>query len=598
MDDLKKTKKQLIQELEALRKTVSELEKSESETEGAGRGLTEKIEAVQALQRSEEALRFFHEIVSAQNVLLNEKFRNLLSMGCLRYNLPIGILAQIEEERYEVMEVVAPENTISKGDVFPLGQTYCRETIQSDVPVYFLQASRSDWKSHPAFIKFKLESYIAISVKVGDKVFGTINFSSPEPREVNFTFTDKEILKLMAQWVGGELEREKMQEELLKVEKLESVGLLAGGIAHDFNNILTAILGNISLAQSYTQPGSEALQILAEAEKAAFGAKDLTQQLLTFARGGEPVKKKASIADIIRKEATFALRGSNVSCAFSFPQDLRIVEIDTGQIGQVIHNLIINADQASPEGGVIKVSAKNFLLKEGDRSQPLKNGNYVRISIQDQGIGIREQDLFKIFDPYFTTKQKGSGLGLAASYSIIKKHQGHIEVASSIGTGTTFHIYLSASEGKLDAPPPRVDAPMKPGQGNILLMDDEEMVCKTASALLQKLGYSVLVSKDGAEMLTAYCDAKEKGQAFDAVIMDLTVPGGMGGKEAIGRLLRIDPKAKAIVSSGYSNDPVMGNYNKLGFQGVVAKPYNMSELHEVLKKVLGNSGKDPESMEP
>ena len=378
--------------------------------------------------------------------------------------------------------------------------------------------------------------------------------------------------------------RKKMEEELQSAQKLESLGVLAGGLAHDFNNLLTAIMGNISLAKLSLKPGETTFDRLSEAEKASLRARDLTQQLLTFSRGGAPVKKAVSLESIIKDSASFSLRGSKARCEFGRTDGLWPVKADEGQISQVINNLVINAEQAMPGGGTISLSYENIALGPDD-VPPLKAGNYVIISVRDQGIGVPKEHHGKIFDPYFTTKQKGSGLGLATCYSIIKQHEGHITVESHLGAGTAFHIYLPASEKEAPEQEAVVEAPAV-GTGRILIMDDEEMVRDVAGKMLERLGYDVAFAIDGEEAVTLYRKAHDAGIAFDAVIMDLTIPGGMGGKEAIVKLLEIDPQAKAIVSSGYSNDPIMADCMQYGFSGVVTKPYSVKNLSEVLLEVL------------
>ncbi len=375
----------------------------------------------------------------------------------------------------------------------------------------------------------------------------------------------------------------KMEQELLRTEKLESLGILAGGIAHDFNNILTAILGNANLGKMYCTEERVA-EKLDKIEKASLHAKDLTQQLLTFSKGGAPIKKIVSVPELIRDSVSFALRGSNVRCHLSTARDLWPAEVDEGQISQVINNLVINADQAMPEGGIIKVQAENVIIAPEDRL-PLHPGKYVRIAISDEGVGIPEPHLSKIFDPYFTTKQRGSGLGLATSYSIVRQHNGHIQVESEVGTGTAFTIWLPASEPLWKPEEKEVSRPLH-GRGKILLMDDEVAIRDAASEALCHLGYEVEVAHDGKEALELYKKAQKMGTPFDAIIMDLTIPGGMGGEEAIQSLLHIDPEANAIVSSGYSTDPVMSDYEKYGFKGVVTKPYSIKELNEILARVL------------
>jgi len=384
-------------------------------------------------------------------------------------------------------------------------------------------------------------------------------------------------------------ESTRREKEMIKEQKLESVGVLAGGIAHDFNNILTAILANISLARLQLKPDDPLYKRLEEAEKASLRATNLTQQLLTFSKGGSPVKETTSIVELIEDSARFALRGSNVKCEFHLPGNIWPVEADEGQMSQVINNLVINADQAMPEGGTISISAENIVVKPA-LALPLKNGKYVKITIKDQGTGIPEEHLQKIFDPYFTTKQKGSGLGLAVTYSIIKNHDGYITAESELGAGTAFHIYLPSSQKKIDKKKSSGDLPV-PGKGKILLMDDEDIVRDAVGRILESLGYTVEFVRDGAEAYVVYKMAKESGQPFDAVIMDLTIPGGMGGKEALRKLKGIDPGVKAIVSSGYSHDPIMADYRKYGFMGVITKPYRVKQLSEEVRKVISPAKK-------
>ncbi len=379
-------------------------------------------------------------------------------------------------------------------------------------------------------------------------------------------------------------ERKKMEGELLKTQKLESLGVLAGGIAHDFNNILAAILGNISLARMSGSPGDEILEALTEAEKASMQAKRLTEQLLTFSQGGAPVKETASIGEVTQDSVGFALRGSNTRCVFSIPDDLWTVEVDEGQINQVVNNLAINAVQSMPRGGTIRVGIENVMVDVED-SVPLPGGKYVKIAVADDGIGIPEKDLSRVFDPFFTTKG-GSGLGLATSFSIVKRHEGHISVESELGAGATFHIWLPASQKEVAAREKEVEAETTSGGGKILVVDDEETVRNVAGKMLNHLGYEVEFAEDGAEAIELYRRAKEAGCGFDAVIMDLTIPGGMGGKEAVGELIAVDSEARVIASSGYSNDPIMADFVERGFSGVIPKPYTMNELDAQIRKVI------------
>ena len=381
-------------------------------------------------------------------------------------------------------------------------------------------------------------------------------------------------------------EKNKMQEELLKAKKLESVSVLAGGIAHDFNNILAAIMGNINLALLYTDHDDKRHNLLAKAEKASLRARDLTQQLLTFSRGGEPVKTLASIEEVIRDSAGFVLRGSKVRCDYHFAEGLLPVEIDSGQISQVIQNIIINASHAMPDGGVIDVTCENCLETPEDVILS-QSAFYIKIAIQDRGIGIPPKLIDKIFDPYFSTKHEGNGLGLAICHSIVSKHNGQIIAESVQGVGSTFTIYLPALKGKQLAGKKGQEDIRIRDSGKVLVMDDEEMVRDIALEMLSYLGFQVVLASDGAEAIEVYQkNLAAGGEPFDIVIMDLTIPGGMGGSKAIKKILTLNPQAKVIVSSGYSNDPVMANYMDHGFSGVITKPFKINELSEVIHKIL------------
>jgi PAS domain S-box-containing protein len=378
-------------------------------------------------------------------------------------------------------------------------------------------------------------------------------------------------------------EHKRMERELQKIQKLESLGVLAGGIAHDFNNILTAISTNLSMAKLYGDLRDDISEMLTDAEKASARAKNLTQQLLAFAKGGTPVKKPVSISTLITTTAAFSLSGSNARCEFALPDDLWLAEVDEGQIGQVLQNLIINADQAMPRGGTIKISAENVAIRERG-SLPLKNGLYLRISVTDQGAGVPRKNMPHIFDPFFTTKQKGSGLGLATAFSIVNNHSGHIEVESRVEEGSTFVLYLPAL-GRTSEEKEQERKRLIRGEGRILLVDDEEIIWRAAGEALTRMGYEVQFAEDGAAGLELYREAMDAERPFHAVIMDLTIPGGMGGREAVGEILEIDPYAKIVASSGYSNDPVMSDFRKHGFCGIITKPYRIEELGELMSRV-------------
>ncbi len=383
-------------------------------------------------------------------------------------------------------------------------------------------------------------------------------------------------------------ERKKMQEEILKAQKLESLGVLAGGIAHDFNNLLTSILGNISLAKMYASPGDKGYKRLSEAEKACIRTRDLTQQLLTFSRGGAPVKKVvSSLGEIIKDSASFAVSGSKVKCEFVIEEKLWPVEVDQGQISQVMNNLVINADQAMPKGGVIKIKVENAVL-EKDETPHLMPGRYVKITIEDSGVGIPEELLTRIFDPYFTTKQRGSGLGLATVYSIIKNHDGYVGVESRLGVGTRFKVYIPAKEGGASTESEAQES-LKRGKGRVLVVDDVDIVRETAGEILSHLGYEVDYAKNGNEVIEKYARSGENGKPIDTIIIDLNVPGEIGGKEAIQKLLDKYPGVKAIVSTGYSNDPILSDYGKYGFRGVISKPYKIEELGDIVYEVINGN---------
>lgn len=380
-------------------------------------------------------------------------------------------------------------------------------------------------------------------------------------------------------------ERKRAEEELLKSQKLESLGLLAGGIAHDFNNILMVVMGNISFAKTLLSPTDKAYERLTIAETAALKAKYLTQQFLTFSKGGAPVKRTIAVANLIRSYGRLALSGTKSSCEYTIPEDLWPVDADEGQLGQALTNILINADQSMEKGGVVRIDCQNVVLND-EQALPLNKGRYVKISIQDQGGGIPADCLDKVFDPYFTTKKTGCGLGLTSAYSILKNHEGYLVVESPVGAGTIFTLFLPASSSEVSLP--KGDEPeIQAGGGKILVMDDDEVVLQVVGAMLEDLGYEVELVSDGQAAISRYADAWQSARAFDAVIMDLTVSGGMGGKEALPKLRAIDPEAKVIVSSGYNNDPVMANYSSHGFCGVLVKPYRLAELSQQVCHVLG-----------
>jgi len=378
----------------------------------------------------------------------------------------------------------------------------------------------------------------------------------------------------------------RVMEELQRMEHLESIGTLAGGVAHDFNNLLMAIQGNVSLAREEEDP-IEISEHLNEADASIEEASTLARQLLTFAKGGDPVKKTLDIASFIRESALFSLRGSDVEAEFNLIDDIHRIEADREQISQVIRNLVLNSIQAMPDGGTITISCSNAEI-EHDTDTQLSSGEYVKISIKDTGSGIPPDDLRRIFNPYFSTKPDGSGLGLSTSHSIVTRHSGAIRVFSEVGEGTEFEIYLpvkhSVKQNSHISTVP--DKKKAVPQAHVLIMDDDPTIRKVLSGMLKVLGHEVTESADGAEALELYRKKKSSGKPFDLVIMDLTIPGGMGGEVAIRQLREIDPDVKAIVSSGYATNSVLSNHSEYGFSGKLVKPFRISTLKTEIKSVL------------
>ncbi|HOP06204.1 MAG TPA: PAS domain S-box protein [candidate division Zixibacteria bacterium] len=386
--------------------------------------------------------------------------------------------------------------------------------------------------------------------------------------------------------------RRKTELKLAEMQQLKSLALLAGGIAHDFNNIMTAILGNINLAMLDVDDNNEAYDRLRDAEAALVRAQSLTHQLLTFSKGGAPIRTTAAIPEIIADSAGFALTGSRTRCEFDFAADLRPVEVDRGQFSQVIHNLIINADQAMPGGGVVRIRAANIEVGPG-QIDDIAPGQYIRISISDQGSGIPKEYLKRVFEPFFTTKQTGNGLGLATSFSIIKRHDGHIDIESQVGQGTTFNIYLPASRGgALSEAMDKSEECISTASGRALVMDDEEAVRKVAGSVLSRMGFKTDLVDDGRKAVEQYTETLASGQCYDIVILDLTVPGGMGAEETIKQLKEIDPDVRAVVASGYTNDTCLIDHEKYGFADYIIKPFRVQELKRIaLKVVAGNASR-------
>lgn len=413
--------------------------------------------------------------------------------------------------------------------------------------------------------------------------FGLVNATGYALSRLLNTSRCRETLAREAE-TQAQAEKHKIELEQRRHDKLEAIGQAAGGIAHDFNNIFTAILGNVSLAKSMVNQGGEIEQILDEAEKATLRATDLNRQMITFARGGQPVKQPAYVVDLVRDTAKSVLAGSNIEAKVSIPE-VMIGEMDSTQIRQALSNILVNAKDAMPGGGAVRINGRSIDKAEiaaRGLSGLLTGDHYISLDIGDDGPGIPEKDRDKIFQPFFSTKA-GSGLGLAVAYSIVKSHGGYLTLCHNRSKGACFAMYLPAG---ITAPEftKTDDRPAK--HFRVLVMDDEEGVRKVAGKMLVRAGYDVETAADGREAIELYRDALKSGNRFDAVILDLTVPGGMGGLEAIDILRDIDPKVVAIVSSGYSDDSALANYAEIGFAGAVHKPYTMNQFREALKKVL------------
>lgn len=381
-------------------------------------------------------------------------------------------------------------------------------------------------------------------------------------------------------------DRKRIEEELLNAKKLEAIGILAGGIAHDFNNLLFVILGNLSMAQMKLSGDEPAFRHFAEAEKACLRAKDLTQKFITFSSGGGPLRNKVSIGEMVENAASLVLSGSNIGNELNIASDLLKADIDEDQMRQVLTGIIANAKEAMPRGGMLYVAAENVDIREPG---PLREGQYVKIVIRDEGVGIPEENLAKIFDPYFSTKyrgsQKGMGFGLAIAHSVIKRHNGQIKVESHLGEGTVVSIMIPASTANA------VEIHSRSGVGHlgrkrVLIMDDEEMLVDLLKTMIEHLGFEAGVAMNGEQAIEMYAEAMEKDLKWDVLILDLTVKGGMGGRDTLKKLLYLDPEVKAIVSSGYSSDPIMSDYQSYGFKDILSKPYALDQLKNVLNRVL------------
>ena len=510
----------------------------------------------------------------------------------------ICIYTDITERKQKMEDLLASERELLKVTLNSIGEGVM--AIDQQGLIAFINKSAADLIGHnpgevigkpfgKIFYLFNDKTSEPVDFRKIQNPSNNLMILTRDLKEVPIAFSSSPIKTSDGQIIGTVAvfqditEKLKTQQELSKADKLESLGILAGGIAHDFNNTLGAILSNIQLAIMKMEKSQDFRKYLLNTIETARKASNLTKQLLTFSKGGAPVRKDSSLVDLIKDTVEFALRGAKVKAEFEIPDNLWLASIDEGQISQVLNNLVINAEQAMPRGGVIEVTAENVVLGVDFGVKP---GNYVKISVKDQGIGIPKENLSKIFDPFFTTKKDGNGLGLATSYSIIRHHEGCLQVESQEGWGTTFYIYLPASSGFLTNTNSQREVTAS-GKGlKILLMDDEENILHAVGEMLMNYGYQVVLTIDGDRAIQAYQEAAKNGEPFDAVIVDLTVPGGKGGQEVIAYLRDFDPKIKAIVSSGYAHDLIISDYERFGFKGVASKPYKFEELNKVLQMVL------------
>ena len=534
----------------------------------------EAVQFVELDQMAEFANKMLQDKIYAQQDLLDEReqlFVTIRSIGD-------GVITTDTSGKVELMNNVAEQLTGWNQDnaagrmlseVFNIINEKTREAVEHPVNTVLAEGRIVGLANHTILISKDGTEY-----NIADSAAPIRNIKS-DIRGVVLVFRDV-------------TEQLKTEEELLKSKKLESVGILAGGIAHDFNNIFTGLFGNIELAKTGLSRDHEAYPQIEAANQALEKATNLTKQLLTFAKGGDPILEEVNLQQVVQTSITFNLSGSNVKAHLNLPDDLWQVKADKGQISQVITNLIINAKQAMHDGGSLYIEAENIKDLKESTARHL-SGDFVKFSMRDEGVGISAKHVERIFDPYFSTKQTGSGLGLATVHSIITQHNGHISVVSKPDIGTTFTIFLPAEKSShKPAATTHPDLAEKPTStpGYILIMDDEEMVRKVSAAMLKRFGYAVDFAVDGKTALEKYISADKRGNSFDIVIMDLTIPGGMGGKEAVNKLLAIDPEAKVIVSSGYSTDPVMANYSEYGFKGRLVKPFQMETLKTEICRVI------------
>ena len=521
---------------------------------------------------------------------------------------PFDALICLKATRDEAGRAVFIEGTIMKigspsadQQAFRLGERRFRALFDTTaVPMALAQVDGTLSRVNAAFCRFLVREEASL---IGESLHAFIHESdrAASTDERRFARGDGEIGWGRMTWspisddhgnpsavvvVQDVTERKRVEQNLLRVAKLESLGVLAGGIAHDFNNVLAVVLGTLTLAAREADAGPATRALLAEAEQAANRARGLAKQLVTFAKGGTPVKRVGSIVPVVREAASFCARTVPASVIFAeaLPLDLWLVDIDASQMSQVFHNLLLNAAQAMPRGGRVQVEAENVLLAS-DAGVPLAPGRYVCVRVADEGGGIDPMHLDRIFDPYFTTKSSGTGLGLATTHSIVTRHGGHITAENTLGRGAMFKVFLPAAVAPASG---REGLPAASAtRTRVLLMDDDDPVRRMAKRVLESSGFEVLDCADGADATAEYDRARAAGEPFDAVVLDLVVRGGVGGVEALARLRAIDPSVKAIVVSGYSDDEVMADPRRYGFFAAVSKPFSAEEICDAIRRATG-----------
>jgi len=552
----------------------------------------------------------FDELLELQNSILgvavsHDRCKELMEELCLMAEklTPESVASVMLYNKHEQALYVhtapnIPQEAIDALNGLKAGVGSCGNAVYHDEAMYVSNTMKdARWCDIQEFVStFSISACWSIPFyDEAKEIIGTFAISSFTVREpTNF---QRKLLGTCASIASILLQKERYlkqsalwEKESLRSEKLESIGVLAGGIAHDFNNLLGIVIGNLEMTDRVLDNDVKASAYVSAATKASRRAAELTQQLLTFSKGGDPVKKLSDLKEVVRESAEFVLHGTSVVLSFEntcVSDRALVAEIDNGQIGQVIQNIIINARQAMHDEGRITVRCSRVISISGINAATLKGGQYHRIDIQDTGPGIPDEIIDKIFDPYFTTKASGSGLGMASSFSIVKKHDGFLFASSEEGVGTCFSLYLPASDSEpLAVPDNVVNFNQSKVKGRVMIMDDQEMLHEVAEAMLEELGYQTVHALDGAEAIEMYRDSALSNEPIDVVIMDLTIPGGMGGEEAVTGVLSIDEEAKVIVCSGYSNDSVMARFADYGFKGALSKPYNIDELDSMLSQMM------------